>query len=55
MSDFIGWNDSSLQILKFEKVFPNLYLATINFDALLGYDFKKDYNHIKQQILEQIP
>jgi len=55
MSDFIGWNDSSLQILKFEKVFPNLYLATINFDAILGYDFKKDYNHIKEQILEQIP
>jgi hypothetical protein len=21
----------------------------------LGYDLKKDYNHIKQQILEQIP
>ncbi len=55
MSDFIWWNDASLQVISIEKVFDNLYIITVNFDALLWYDFKKDYNKIKDQILNQIP
>ena len=55
MNDFIWWNDSSLQILDLQKIYPWFYLATISLDAILWYDFDKDYNWIKQQILEQIP
>ena len=36
------------------KVFDNLYLATINFDALLWYDFEKDYNKIKDKIVNEV-
>ena len=55
MNDFIWWNDSSLQILDIKQIYPKFYLATISLDAILGYDFDKDYNGIKQQILEEIP
>jgi len=53
--EFIWWNESSLAILWFEKVFDNLYLSTINFDALLWYDFENDYNKIKENILNKVP
>ena len=55
MNDFIWWNDSSLQILDMKRIYPNLYLSTISLDAILWYDFDKDYNWIRQQILEEVP
>ncbi len=54
MSDFLGWNNDSLEILSFKKIFPHMWEVTINFDALLWYDFNKDYNNIKHQIINQI-
>ena len=55
MDEFLGWNDSSLQILDLKQIYTWFYVSTFSFDALLWYDFNKDYNDIKTQILEQIP
>lgn len=55
MNEFLWWNDASLQVLGLQKVYNNFYLATIALDAILWYDFKTDYNWIKEQILEEIP
>ena len=54
IKEFIWWNKNSIRILEIKNVNNELYLATISINALLWYDFNKDYNNIKWTILSKI-
>lgn len=54
IKEFIWWDESSLSILKVQNVSNWLYILTIWVDAILWYDFDKDYNDIVWQIVSRV-
>ncbi len=52
--EFLGWDENSIELLNVEMVEKWFYLITVSINALLWYDFQKDYNHILTKINNQI-
>ncbi len=52
--EFLWWDENSIDLLEETAIKKWFYLITVSINALLWYDFQKDYNHILTKIVSQI-
>ena len=52
--EFLWWDDNSIELLEVKMIKKWFYLISISINALLWYDFQKDYNNILTKINNQI-
>ncbi len=53
-SEFLWWDENSIELLDIANISNWLYLVTVSINSLLWYDFKTDYNNVKEQIIHEI-